>query len=101
MNKKILVIYYSQSGQLGEIIDKFTGPIIAAGNTVDRVCIQPLNAFPFPWTGKSFFAVMPDSVLTIPTELQPFELKHTNYDLVILGYQAWFLSPSIPTNSIL
>ena len=56
---------------------------------------------PFPWTGKSFFAVMPDSVLTIPTELQPFELKHTNYDLVILGYQAWFLSPSIPTNSIL
>ncbi len=101
MSKKVLVIYYSQSGQLGDIINKFTGPIIAAGNSVETVIVQPTKAYPFPWSGKSFFAVMPDCVLGIPTELQPFELKETNYDLVILGYQAWFLSPSIPSNSIL
>jgi hypothetical protein len=57
--------------------------------------------YPFPWTGKSFFAVMPDCVLGVPTELKPFQLKEDRYDLVILGYQAWFLSPGIPANSIL
>jgi hypothetical protein len=44
---------------------------------------------------------MPDCVLSVPTQLKPFQLKENKYDLVILGYQAWFLSPSIPVNSIL
>ena len=44
---------------------------------------------------------MPDCVLQVPTQLQPFQLKENGYDLIILGYQAWFLSPSIPVNSIL
>jgi hypothetical protein len=43
---------------------------------------------------------MPDCVLSVPTALQPFDLKEKAYDLVILGYQPWFLSPSIPSNSI-
>ncbi len=101
MNKKVLVIYYSQSGQLGEILDNLTRPISNAGHTVEKVCVQPTVAYPFPWKGKSFFAVMPDSALEVPTTLQPFQLKEAHYDLVIMGYQAWFLSPSIPFNSIL
>jgi len=101
MSKKILVIYYSQSGQLGDILDSFTAPLVEAGNTVEKVSVQPAAAYPLPWTGKSFFAVMPDCVLEVPAELQPFPLKETAYDLIILGYQAWFLSPGIPSNSIL
>jgi hypothetical protein len=101
MSKKILVIYYSQSGQLQDILDNFTAPLIAAGNTVEKVRIDVAKAYPFPWKGKSFFAVMPDCVLSVPTELKPFQLKESKYDLIILGYQAWFLSPSIPVNSIL
>ncbi len=101
MNKKILVLYYSQSGQLGEIINSLTDPLIKAGNKVETVQVQPTAAYNFPWTGKSFFAVMPDCVLEKPAELQPLVLKDSKYDLVILGYQAWFLSPSIPANSIL
>jgi hypothetical protein len=101
MNKKVLVIYYSQSGQLGDIVNSLCSPLIAAGNTVETIRVLPLKAYPFPWTGKSFFAVMPDCVLGVPTELQPIQLKETGYDLVVLGYQAWFLSPSIPSNSIL
>ena len=101
MSKKILVIYYSQSGQLQDILDNFTAPLIAAGNTVEKVRVDVANAYPFPWKGKSFFAVMPDCVLSVPTELKPFQLKQSKYDLIILGYQAWFLSPSIPVNSIL
>ncbi|WP_448699572.1 hypothetical protein ACFGVR_21265 [Mucilaginibacter sp. AW1-3] len=101
MNKKILAIYYSQSGQLGDIIDCFTAPLINAGAEVEKVNIQPVKNFPFPWTGASFFSVMPDCVLDVPTELSPFTLKQEQYDLVILGYQAWFLSPSIPFNSLM
>jgi hypothetical protein len=101
MNKKVLVIYYSQSGQLGDIINSLTGPLTEAGNTVETIRVQPVKAYPFPWSGKSFFAVMPDCVLGVPTEIQPIQLKETAYDLIVVGYQAWFLSPSIPSNSIL
>ena len=101
MSKKILVIYYTQSGQLEDILNCFTAPFIETGNTVEKVRVDVTNSYPFPWTGKSFFAVMPDCVLSIPTNLKPFQLKENKYDLIILGYQAWFLSPSIPVNSIL
>ena len=101
MSKKILVIYYSQSGQLGDIILSLTSPLLQTGNTIEIVRVEPVKAYPFPWSGKSFFAVMPDCVLGVPGELQPFQLKETSYDLVVLGYQAWFLSPSIPFNTIL
>ena len=101
MNKKILVIYYTQSGQLEEIVNHFTVPLVVEGNIVEKIRVQPVQPYPFPWTGKSFFAQMPDCVLHVPTQLQPFQLQETSYDLIILGYQAWFLSPCIPVNSIL
>jgi len=101
MSKKVLAIFYTQSGQLGEIVDHFTAPLIEAGNSVEKVSINLAKNYPFPWTADSFFNVMPDCVLDVPTELAPFELKETAYDLIILGYQAWFLSPSIPFNSLL
>jgi hypothetical protein len=101
MSKKVLAIYFSQTGQLGNIIDHFTAPLVDTGISVEKVCVQTKNGYPFPWTGKDFFAQMPDCVLGVPTELQSFQLKETSYDLIILGYQAWFLSPSIPSNSIL
>ena len=100
--KKVLVIYYSQSGQLKEIINTFIAPITVTGLTlVETISIKPANDYPFPWTGESFYEVMPDCVLGVPVKLAPFALKETVYDLIILGYQAWFLSPSIPANSLL
>lgn len=101
MDKKVLAIYYTQSGQMGEIIDSFTAPVIEAGAKVEKVIIEPVNAYAFPWKGNTFFSVMPDCVLSIPTALQPFRLNEKSYDLIILGYQPWFLSPSIPSNSLL
>jgi hypothetical protein len=101
MDKKILAIYYTQSGQMGDIIDSFTAPIVRAGAIVEKVVIKPVEEYSFPWTGNRFFAVMPDCVLGVTTELQPVILKEKEYDLIILGYQPWFLSPSIPSNSLL
>jgi len=101
MGKKVLAVFYSQSGQLEEIIDHFTRPLEEAGALVDKLRIYPEQAYPFPWTGKSFFSVMPDCVLQVPGRLQPFTFKESKYDLIVLGYQAWFLSPSIPSNTLL
>jgi hypothetical protein len=101
MGKKVLAIYYSQSGQLGEIIDCFVAPLAEAGVSIEKVRIKPSTDYPFPWTGEQFYSVMPDCVFGVPVELAPFALKETSYDLIILGYQAWFLYPSIPSISLL
>ena len=101
MQKKILAIHFSQTGQLTDIIRQLTGPLIEAGHSVEYVRVEPERAFNFPWTGKSFFAVMPDCVGEVPAKILPFELKEKKYDLIILGYQAWFLSPSTCSNAIL
>jgi hypothetical protein len=101
MSKKVLAIYYTQSGQMTDIMENFTAPLIADGADVDLVSVKPVVDYNFPWTGSRFFSVMPDCQLGVPTELREFELKHDSYDLIILGYQPWFLSPSIPSNSII
>jgi len=101
MNKKVLAIYYTQSGQLRQIIDHLTAPLLEAGISVEQVGINLVKNYAFPWTADSFFSVMPDCVLDVPAEIAPYELKEKEYDLIILGYQAWFLSPSIPFNSLL
>jgi hypothetical protein len=101
MSTKVLAIYYSQSGQLGEIIDHLTTPLVDSGISVEKLRIRPKKEYPFPWTSKVFFDAMPESVMGIPVELEPFQFKERTYDLIIFGYQPWFLSPSIPSNSIL
>jgi len=101
MNKKVLAVYFSQTGQLGQIIDRFTAPLEEAGASVEKLVIQPAKKFPFPWTSPAFFGAMPDCVLLKPAELEPFTLRESSYDLIIIGYQPWFLSPSIPANSFL
>lgn len=101
MTKKILVLYYTQSGQLADILNSFTEPLVKAGHSVEILSIKPQNEYPFPWSSKAFFEQMPNSVDGVPTALKPFSLKETRYDLIIFGYAAWFLSPSIPANSML
>lgn len=101
--KKVLVAYYTQSGQIKEIIDSF---LKAFENNKSYEFyfhqIKPVNDFPWPWTGDQFFDAFPESVLETGCELQPMpeDLK-MQYDLVILGLQVWYLSPSIPITAFL
>ncbi len=62
MSKKILAVYFTQSGQLGDIIDSFTGPLTASGAIVEKLQVQPVKKFPFPWSIHVFFAAMTESV---------------------------------------
>ena len=102
--KNILVIYYSQSGQLESIARNIAKPLLNSEkiNVVFHE-IQLEKPFPFPWNKDAFFNAFPESFLQIPTELKPVsaEILNTKFDLILLHYQVWYLSPSIPINSFL
>ncbi len=99
--KQVLIIYYSQTGQLAEIVDEFSKPFNTDGINLEIVRINPVHNFDFPWTSEKFFEAMPESVLYVPVELEDFSFKQDKYDLVVFAYQPWFLSMSIPANSLL
>lgn len=101
--KKVLIIHYSQSGQLTEIVNNIALPISEKGVSVDYYKIELEKEFPFPWNKPAFFDAFPESFLQVPRKLKPIpsEIINKKYDLIILGYQVWYLSPSIPINSLL
>lgn len=99
MGKKILVVYYSQSGQLKEILENILAPVISEGVSVEYLQLKPVPDFPFPWSVRQFFQAMPESVLGIPCQIEPMRFNEEAYDLIIFGYQSWYLSPSIPAHA--
>jgi hypothetical protein len=102
--KNVLVIYYSQSGQLESIARNIAKPLLNSDEiNVLFHEIQLEKPFPFPWNNDAFFGAFPESFLQIPTALKPVseEIMNTKFDLILLNYQVWYLTPSIPTNSFL
>ncbi|WP_299219050.1 dialkylrecorsinol condensing enzyme DarA [uncultured Aquimarina sp.] len=102
--KSVLVLYYSQSGQLGDILTNLVRPLQLEENcsvTVHKIC--PEEPYQFPWDKKDFLQVFPESYLQIPKPNKPIpdSIKNKKYDLIIFGYTVWYLSPSIPINSFL
>ncbi|MBO0591047.1 dialkylresorcinol condensing enzyme DarA [Cellulophaga sp. E16_2] len=102
--KNILVLHYSQSGQLTEIVNNIATPL---GNDKDinvvHHQIKMEIPFAFPWKKKDFFNVFPETFLQIPSKIKkiPENILNQKFDLVILGYSVWYLSPSIPATSFL
>jgi len=102
--KNVLVLYYTQSGQLEEIARNIAKPLLSDANVNVTFCnIQLEKPFTFPWKKEAFFDAFPESFLQIPTKIHApsEEVLSKKYDLVILAYQVWYLSPSIPVNSFL
>lgn len=101
MPKRVLVVYYSQTGQLREILDSVMAPLKASSEVILTFEeIRPKTPFPYPWTSDEFFQAMPESVRGIACELQPLSLNGQEYfDLVIIAWQPWYLSPSIPVHA--
>lgn len=102
--KNVLVIYYTQSGQLESIAKNIAKPFLNSDEiNLTFHEIQLEKPFPFPWNKESFFDAFPESFLQIPTALKPVpeEILNTKFDLILFHYQVWYLSPSIPINSFL
>lgn len=101
--KKVLVIHYSQSGQLTDILNNIVAPLKEATVELTHLTIEMEKPFPFPWTKKKFFDVFPETFLEKPQAIKPIPeaILNTDYDLVIFGYAVWYLTPSLPTTSFL
>lgn len=99
--KKVLVVSYSQTGQLTKVVNNFTKPLLE-DESIQIVYknIKPKKSYPFPWDLMTFMDTFPESVHLVACEIEDFE-DDNDYDLIILSYQVWFLSPSIPMTSFL
>jgi hypothetical protein len=102
--RRVLVVHYSSpSGQLSEVIRNFSAPLAESGDVeLHEVVLRPRRPYPFPWPILRFFDTFPETIYLDPPELEPLDLPAgARFDLVILGYQVWFLSPSGPTAAFL
>lgn len=101
--RKVLVVYYSQTGQLRQVLDACLAPLEGDENIqVDWLRLDPDPAYPFPWTFFRFLDTFPECVQLEPIPMRPIEVDEGHeYDLVILGYTVWFLSPAPPITTFL
>lgn len=101
--KRVLVIAYSQTGQLTAIVERILAPLRADPRIALHIeTLQPQPAFPFPWSFFRFFDAFPESAHLSPPALAPLKLTgDEDFDLVILPYQVWFLAPSQPITAFL
>ena len=95
------VVYFTQTGQLKDLVDKVTS-VFPSNYEIDYLRIVPERKFPFPWNTWKFFDVMPECVLEEGMEVDVEGIKTgKRYDLLIIAYQPWFLSPSLPMTSFM
>lgn len=101
--KRVLVIRFSQTGQLDAVTDRILQPLLAdSGVHIHMETLRPVKPFPFPWPVMSFMDAFPETAHLRPAPLAPFTLTgNEDFDLVILPYQVWFLAPSQPITAFL
>src|SRR5580765_274983 len=98
---RALVLYYSQSGETARVASIFSEALTAVGVDVDREEIQPSAGYPYPWKSiVRFFDAMPDAVLGSAAGIAPPRFDPSaRFDLVVLAYPVWFLSPATPVRA--
>src|SRR3546814_765217 len=100
--KRVLVVYFSQTGQLRRVAESLCAPLTAAGVEVEWCALQPRQPYPFPWPFFRFFDQFPETVHLDSPTLQPLGIDVARrYDLVVLAYTVWFLSPAPPIAAFL
>lgn len=100
---RVLVVCYSQTGQLRDIVEATIAPLRRASEIEVVVeTLRPAQPFPFPWTFWQFFDTFPETVheVALPNQSMAVSLDE-RFDLVILAYQVWFLSPALPITAFL
>lgn len=99
--KRVLFVHFSQTGQLARIARRLVSPLAGSAEIelVEEI-LRPRTPYPFPWPVLRFFDAMPEAVLLDPPALEPIGASG-DFDLVVVAYQVWFLSPSGPITAFL
>lgn len=102
-NKRVLVLYYSLTGQTKMVLDEISDVLTASGHKVDMHRVEPVNDWTVPYDKFLFFynwtKIWLGMNLTQP--IQPLYLNKDDYDYILIGFQPWNLAPSMPINSFL
>lgn len=96
--KRTLFVYYSQAGQAALAIETLARPF---GPACEVVRFEASETFSFPWSITRFFRAFPRCVRGYAPAPHELNIDWDKYDLVVLGYQVWFLSPSLPFQGFL
>jgi hypothetical protein len=101
--RRVLLVSYSQTGQLASVAQSVAGPLAASEAVKLSIeTLTPVDPYPFPWPFLSFFDTFPETVYARPRPLAPLSIPaDASFDLIILAYQVWFLSPSQPMTAFL
>lgn len=100
--KHVLVVTFSQTGQLSEIAGQIVAPLRSAGHSVHVETLTPETPFPFPWPIVDFVDAFPECVQLDAPPLKPLHVEPGHdFDLVILCYQVWYLAPALPMTAFL
>ena len=98
--KNVLVVYYSQTGQLTRMVEQFIEPLQAEHTVnLELLPVEPQQAYPFPWPFFTFFNTFPETVHLQPAPIVEPLFRQSDYDLVVIAYTVWFLSPSQPISA--
>lgn len=98
---RALIIYYSQVGQTKKAVENYAKSI-QEKYEIDyfdlKDCVQD---FSFPWKMTKFFRVFPKCITNDAKAIEriPEKFLKTEYDLIVIGYQVWFLSAALPIQS--
>jgi len=100
---RILLLYYSQSGEAGRVAETLAAALRDPDVDLSLVRLRPKQEYPFPWRSVGrFFAALPECHLgPLPELATPGFDPDQKFDLVILVYQVWFLTPSLPVQAFL
>jgi len=100
---KVLVIHYSQSGQLSDVARSLVAPLEQREEVdVTWQQLKPVRPYPFPWPFLEFFDTFPECVYGDVPANKPLDIPPgETFDLVIIAYQVWFLSPSMPVTAFM
>lgn len=100
--KNVLVVSYSQTGQLADIVREVVAPLRAAGHDVHIETLVPETPYPWPWPFVEFIDAFPECFQLDPPPNRPLSAACArSFDLVIVAYQVWYLAPSLPLTAFL
>jgi hypothetical protein len=96
MKRILIVLSCSQTGQLRNVLVSGVAPLRESAQIelVERV-LEPLQTPPFPRPFGKLFDMFPETIHEVAPALKPFADEGVGpFDLVVLAYQVWFLSPA-------
>jgi hypothetical protein len=101
--KRVLLVHFSQTGQLTRVARRLLSPLADAGDVeLVEELLRPARPYPFPWSFRGFLDAMPESVLLDPPAIAPLKVRpDERFDLIVLAYQVWYLAPSGPVTAFL